>query len=261
MILYLSGTGNTYKVASLLGENLSENLYFMPECNPASLTFEGKTFGIVCPVYSWGVSPLVLDFISRLSDKLIASLSNHDVWIVLTCGDEIAYAPEILKDALLKRGVNVSGGWSVIMPNDYVLLPGFGVDSKEVEERKLDKYRKRVDDISANIKGRLWEEDYVRGGMKWVKSRLIYPLFRRWGVFPKRWHWTQECIGCESCVKACPVGNIDFKGGRPKWGDECISCTACFHICPTHAVEYGNMTKHKKQYRTLLRSFIRHREK
>lgn len=253
MILYLSGTGNTRKVAYLMSDSLSEPLHFIPKVNPATLRFEGKTLGIVCPVYAWGVSPLVLDFISRLNQDFVEAASRVDIWITLTCGDETAYAPEILKKGMSDVGLNVDGGWSVIMPNDYVLLPGFDVDSKEVEGRKLSKFTKRVVDICGLIKDRTWTEDYVRGGMPWIKSRLIYPLFRRWGIFPKHWHWTQECIGCHKCMEVCPVGNIDFKSGRPRWGNKCISCTACFHICPTHAVEYGNITRHKHQYRTLLR--------
>lgn len=254
MILYLSGTGNSRKVAERLSFNLSESLHFIPEINPAELEYSGLSLGIVCPVYAWGISPLVLDFISRLNKRFIDNASQQPVWIVLTCGDETAYAPEIMKRSLQSVGLSVTGGWSVIMPNDYVLLPGFDVDSKDVEQEKLSKYIEAVDEISASISAQEWWEDYVRGSMPWIKSKLVYPLFVRWGVNPSRWHWTQECIGCAKCTGVCPVSNIDFKSGRPRWGKNCISCTACFHICPTHAVEYGAITRNKHQYRTLLRS-------
>lgn len=253
MILYFSGTGNSRYVAEQLVAGTGNSLHFMPKYNPLKIEFEGKQLGIVVPVYSWGISPYVLDFIRDLNSRFIDEAAKHPVWFVLTCGDETAYAPEMMKRSLSEKGIMIAGGWSVIMPNDYVLLPGFDVDSKEVEENKLDECRVRIDYIAGRINERKWEEDYVRGKMCGLKSRIVYPLFKRWGIFPKRWHWTQECIGCGKCVGVCPMGNIDFKSGRPKWGNNCVSCTACFHICPTHAIEYGNATIHKHQYSTLLK--------
>ena len=253
MILYFSGTGNSRRVAERLASLLEETPVFMPEADPAALSFEGNMLGIVCPVYSWGVSPYILDYIASLGEGFSKSVGDRPVWYVLTCGDETAYAPEILEDALRDSGLTAGGGWSVIMPNDYVLLPGFDVDSKELEERKLDASERRIVEIAERIGRGEWAHDFTRGKMQWLKSRVIFPLFKRWGIFPSRWHWTQGCVGRGRCALVCPVKHIDFETGRPRWGERCVSCTACFHICPAHAVEYGRITTHKRQYRSLLR--------
>ena len=39
--------------------------------------------------------------------------------------------------ALSHKGWKCHAGFSVTMPNNYVLLPGFDVDKKELEEKKL----------------------------------------------------------------------------------------------------------------------------
>lgn len=259
MILYLSGTGNSRHIAEGLSTRLGESTLFMPHHPATSLQFTGKTLGIVCPVYSWGIPPIVIQYISELSKNFIETVSDLPVWIVLSCGDETAFAPEMLQNALEARGLTLTAGWSVIMPNNYVLLPGFDTDNKDVEIQKLDACKDRLDHIADCIHRHDWHHDYTRGKNQWVKSKVIFPLFKRWGVQPRKWHYTQECVGCGRCAEVCPVSNIDFSSGRPRWGGDCISCCACFHICPAHAVEYGKSTDRKHQYRTLMKTDI-HKE-
>lgn len=253
MILYLSGTGNTRQVTKRLSDRLGDTVYCVTSTSPDSLPTDDERLIIVSPVYSWGIAPYMLRYIENLPVSVSERLKRGKAWLVLTCGDETGFAPEMIKSSLAKIGICLNGGWSVIMPNNYVLLPGFGVDSKDIERKKLSEYGNIVDEIASKIKLEVAEEVYVRGSWPKFKSQCIYPLFKRWGIIRSKWHWTEECVGCSRCASICPVGNIDFSSGRPKWGDKCISCTACFHICPAHAVEYGRVTRQKKQYRTLIR--------
>lgn len=248
MILFFSGNGNSRFAANSLGRLLDEETRFIPDTNPYEVAFNGTSLGIVCPVYSWGIPPIVLDFVDRLNEGFVESASAADVWIVLTAGDETGNAPEMLEAALHRRGLTLRGGWSVIMPNTYVILPGFDVDSQEVAAKKLDGSKERLNYIAAHIKNRKFRFNYVRGKMANFKSGVIYPMFKTMGINPRKWHWTQECIGCGKCAAACPVGNVTMKGGHPEWGNDCTSCLACYHHCPTHAVEYGRRTVHKGRY-------------
>lgn len=47
-----------------------------------------------------------------------------------------------------------NAGFSVAMPNNYVLLPGFDVDKKELEKKKLDEAVGRVEEINDSITGK-----------------------------------------------------------------------------------------------------------
>lgn len=251
MIYYFSGTGNSRAVAETLGVSLQEKVSFIPLTNPMQETMEGSTVGFVFPVYSWGVPPLVNDFIDRLAETVWEELTQKHipVWVVMTCGDEVALAPEMVTDALRRHGVEPQSVWSVIMPNDYVLLPGFDVDPKDVENEKLKAAPRRIEEIAAGIKEGRRTLDVTRGSMAWLKSRLVYPLFKRWGVFPGKWHASDACIGCGICVNRCPLENIALDGKRhPQWGTDCCSCLACYHSCPEHAVQYGKATQRKGQY-------------
>lgn len=172
------------------------------------------------------------------------------VWCVATCGDETGMAVEMLRKCLLRRGIELKAAWSIIMPNVYVLLPGFGVDSKEIENRKLSEAVVRVKEISMQIKGGEWKEDVHLGSFPRIKTAICYPFFKWFGMNTKKWHHTDACIGCGKCVSACPVGNITLSDGRPVWGNDCTSCCACFHVCPVQAAQYGRITKNAGQYKS-----------
>lgn len=251
MIYYFSGTHNSRHVAEMLASILKTECEFIPDSNPKeALCQKQESLGFVFPVYSWGVPPIVIDFIRRLPHTFIekANADGIPVWAAMTCGDETALAPEMLSKVLAEKGLRLSGVWSVIMPNNYVLLPGFDVDSKNVEHHKLDEAPARVKAIAEDIMSGNWRTDVIRGSWPRLKTKLIYPLFKRWGIFPKKWNWNQECVSCGKCFRVCPVGNITMVSDHPRWGNDCVSCLACYHVCPTHAVNYGSITKTKGQY-------------
>lgn len=200
---------------------------------------------VVSPVYSWGIPPIVIKFVEGMKPEILAL-----AYFVLTCGDETGLAP----DMLIKRVGRIKNAlppaiWSIIMPNNYVLLPGFDVDTKEVEARKLAEAPARIEHIASRISAGERVVDVHRGSWPATKTRLVYPLFRRWGIFPSKFRATEACISCGKCIRHCPVGNISAdEKGRPLWGPNCTSCLACYHVCPVNAVQYGNATRNKGQY-------------
>ncbi len=45
------------------------------------------------------------------------------------------------------------------------------------------------------------------------------------------------CVGCESCVGACPTTAISMKDGKACVSDaDCVSCGACVGECPVEAI-------------------------
>lgn len=250
MIYYFSGTGNSTFVATTIANFLSMDKAFIPSTDVADLEMPEDKLIFVFPVYSWGIPPLISKFIYEIRPEYWQRLKDLGLTVecVMTCGDEVALAPEMITKVLKKAGVNLNSIWSVIMPNNYVLLPGFDVDSKDVEQAKLRACQKRIIEIAQGISRGDKRVDVVRGKMPWIKTKIVYPLFKKWGIFPKKWHYQSTCIGCGKCEKICPMLNVQMIDRHPKWGSVCCSCLGCYHVCPVHAVEYGNETKKKGQY-------------
>ena len=59
-----------------------------------------------------------------------------------------------------------------------------------------------------------------------------------WSPQPQRLYKQQRCIGCRSCVDACPQGALTLtpEGIRPT-GNPCILCGTCARECPAAALE------------------------
>ena len=248
MIFFFSATGNSRFVASHLASllhtealdilNLQDD-FIMPADNE-------EPVGFVFPIYCWGVPPVMQRFIEKILLRIDAS---RYLFTICSCGDEAGTAMRTLSRKISKtRGRGADAVFSVIMPNTYVLLPGFDVDSREVETRKLSEAPERIERIAEVLKSRQTGIYDVRQGSMPALRSMIFPVFEKWGVFPSKWNVSSACVGCGKCKAACPAHNISMVDDHPVWGSDCYSCCACFHICPVNAINYGSITRHKSQY-------------
>ena len=146
MIIYFSGTGNSRYVALSLGNLLHQSVLSLSDTPVHEINEADKTLIMVFPVYSWGIPPLVAEYIRGFNDSFIEDVRMKDTAVIMvcTCGDETAMAPEMFRKEWRKRGVDVKAVWSVTMPNNYVLLPGFDVDSDATERKKLSDSASRI---------------------------------------------------------------------------------------------------------------------
>ena len=150
---------------------------------------------------------------------------------------------------MAKRGFKTASTFSVIMPNTYVCMKGFDVDSEELSTMKVNKAIARVDDIANMISTLKFDvDDVTRGKWAWIKTNIIYPYFVIFCMNPKKFYALPHCNHCGKCTKECPLGNIKLIDNKPVWGNNCALCLRCYHICPQHAVDYDNTTKGKGQY-------------
>ena len=236
----------------------------------------------VYPVHSWGPAVPVTRFISGLK---LTGYDKQPVYSISTCGDECGYTDDIMRKVLKKKGLILTDSYSVIMPNNYILLPGFDVDSKEVEQEKLKDAPSTVDTIVAAIRdGNPGLKKYCRssscnglqgsandapstvdtivaairdgknvnlykkGSLPGLKSYCIYPLFANFAIGKNSFRVTDGCISCGLCERVCPTGTITLADGKPVWSDTCVQCVACIHRCPVRAIEYGKITLKKGRY-------------
>ena len=255
MILCFSGTGNSRFAATELSQRLNEKVIELQGdilINPLTINIDlGSENRIlwIFPIYSWGVPPVVVDFI-KTATLNINSFTPH--YMICTCGDDIGNAHKQWHKLINHRGWNAQAAFSLTMPNTYTLMKGFDVDSKALEQSKLAEAPKRIAQIAQNIITHVSEDDVERGSYPWIKTAIIYPYFKRFCMSPRPFHNTDKCISCGKCAKSCPLKNISMKEKHPQWGSKCALCLRCYHLCPTQAIAYGKSTKGKGQYNTLI---------
>lgn len=252
MVFYFTGTGNSLWVARALSRAFDEPMVSIAEVlkerkdeYACPLREDEKVF-FVFPVHSWGPAVLVLRLIERLK---LTGYQGQPVYSVSTCGDEAGYTTRRMRKSLERRGIRLTAGYSVQMPNNYILLPGFSVDPKELEQQKLQAAEGRVASIVEAIRRQKADGLDEIGRMPALKSYGIYPLFAHWAIGRNSFRVTEACIACGLCAKVCPTGTITVgTDGRPEWSDSCVQCVACIHRCPVRAIEYGKETVKKGRY-------------
>jgi len=251
MIFYFSGTGNSEWIARQVAAYQNEKLISIAEemidlNNTFQYTLgESEMIGFVFPVYSWAPPAIVKKFIKKIC---FTNYNSHYCFFICSCGDEAGLTQKIMREVICMKEWEWKAAFSVIMPNNYVSLPGFDTDPKELEKKKLDDSVGDVQRINGLLASRTeYYFDCKKGSFAFLKSRIINPLFNKYQVTAKPFYATDDCISCGLCEKHCPMHNVKVDG-KPVWGDNCTSCLACYHICPRHAIHYGKATLKKHQY-------------
>ena len=248
MIFYFSGCGNSKHVAETLATQLNDTLVFIPEAmreNRYDYTLsEGEMLGFVFPIYSWAPPQLVLDFVKKMS--LVGK--PEYVYFACTCGDNCGHTEKVFRKALQEKGWSLSACFSVIMPETYIGMAGFKLDTEENARRKIAEADVLLTRFIPCLANRETFSEIIVGALPWLKTYLVNPGFNRSATDDSKYRFTEKCVSCGKCVKVCPLQNITMEDGHPKWRGHCTMCMACYHHCPVNAIQYGKATEGKGQY-------------
>lgn len=249
MIFYFTGTGNSLDAAIQMAELTGDTMVSIAdEMNKGKEAYEyavedGEAIGFIFPVYAWAPPKMVTDFINKLS---IEKPEKHYTYSIFTCGDTIGNTVEVLNKALQKKGFHLDSGFTLIMPNNYIVM--WDVDTKEKAKMRLEKAREELATISEvviNRKSNIFR--LVRGPAPFIFTGIINPLFNKFAMGTKDFFAEDSCTGCGLCEDVCPTKNITVDG-RPTWGPVCTKCLACIHRCPEKAIQHGKSTKKRGRY-------------
>lgn len=249
MILWYSGCGNSRFVADTLSKELGDdNMVFIPDAARQGTGLEfgpDEALGIVFPVYSWSVPKLVSEFLRTVSIKGKPAY----IFAACTCGDQTGLTYEHLCKDLSKQGLQLNSFFSFQMPETYINLPGFNLDTPENAKRKIDGTKESLREVIGLIKQRTKGNfDKLRGSKTFLKSNILKPLFYGLLITDRKFRVSDACIGCGICAKNCPLQNITIENDRPKWNGHCTNCMSCYHRCPKNAINFGTATQGKGQY-------------
>ena len=170
------------------------------------------------------------------------------LYFACTCGDNCGLTEKVFRKAVEEKGWHLSACFSVQMPETYIGMPGFKLDTPENAQRKIDKAN---DLLKRNIPRLINKEcfsEIIVGSLAWLKTYLVNPGFNRSATDDSKYRVSEACIHCGKCVETCPLKNITLENGHPKWHGHCTMCMGCYHHCPVNAIQYGKATVGKGQY-------------
>ena len=253
MILYFSGTGNTYAVAKAIADETGDALFDMGAAYRAG-NFEievtqGENLGFAFPTHRWSTPPLVDEFARRatfVTDDGKPFAPGY-CFTVETYGHFPGTESRFFEKLLEKyQGFRVDAAYSVRSVGNCLYL--FNTPSDDVVHRKLavaDETAKRVaqlvsahhegDRVAANPLGAALSVSTGHEGKK--RSVKVYNVL------------ADKCVGCGTCAAVCPTNTVHMVDGLPVWsGDHCTECLACLHYCPQGASQHGKVTEGRKRY-------------
>ena len=227
-IFYYTATGNSLDVAKRIGGQL----YSIPQLlKENKLEFEDEAIGIICPTYLWSIPELVVEFLEK------AKLKTNYFFGIMNYGNmDIGVKNHFVKIAK-KNNLDVKYVKSLLMVD--TALPLFDID-KQVANLDKKKTEENLTQIVKDVQNRKVELD-IKSPIKGSMSDLSYKMqISMQKSKYKQFEVEDSCIGCKTCSKVCPVGNITMENNRPKYDTKCIGCFSCTNNCPVNAIRVKN---------------------
>ena len=232
--IYLSGTGNTKHVVTLLLDELGMNSRIYPIESPDVLkAFEDDELILAYPTMFSNIPYLVRDFINCNQD----AWKGKKVFLITTmglfAGDGTGCAARLLK----KYGAEITGGLQIVMPDSIGDCKALK-KTREQNKAIIDKADLRVTQAAKQIR----EGNYPREGLSFAAHLA--------GLFGQRlWFYNKttgykdklkidpsKCIGCGICAKNCPTKNIRIENCKAVASAKCTMCYRCVDYCPKQAI-------------------------
>lgn len=263
LIIYFSQTGTTKKTAELIAQGITEadpdskcELVKMSDVDMSTLA-DYDLVGLGSPVWYYREPMNVQQFMHDLPD-----LSGKRWFIFCSHGAMIGVTLEKMKEALLKKGVEIVGYHDIFADAYPPFVPVVTITHGHPDERD---YRQAVQfgrelierarRIMSGERCEIPEPDPVDEKFQ-LKAELLTPFVME-NYLPRLEVDLLKCTLCRTCEKTCPVGGIDIDACPPVLQNPCIYCYRCVMACPEAAIdaEDGNWLMLYDELPNLYREF------
>jgi len=220
-ILYFTATGNCLYVAKSFGGEY----YSIPKLiKEGKYDFEDEKIGIVFPTYNIGVPKIVEEFLKK------AKFKSKYIFGIATYGMYAGAATRHLLDIGTRSGIEFSYINEIVMIDNFI--PGFDINKEREKEPKKkieENLGKIIEDIKSGKKY-IKKHSFIAKGIRSLSEKFFFNT-----EFEKNFNVEDNCNGCKTCEKVCPVNNI-VVDKKPSFMNNCQMCLACTNNCPQNAI-------------------------
>ena len=263
LIVYFSGTGNTWWACSKLKQSLDdrgnqttiislENAVSKDAEAMKKLIWQSNCIIAGFPIYGSDTPDIMTDFI----DNLPECSDNKQFCALCTQAAFSGDGSIFFKNKIENKGYCFRQCFQFNMTTNFnVAMPPFSF-SKPASGRKLQKMRNRImrkiDRISNII---INNEKHLEGNNPlYAMIGHIQRFFFRKNkkkLLSKFQLLKERCTDCKLCEKSCPVNaiSIDHETKELSRRDDCILCFRCYNFCPSLAINFGNKVTHPEKYK------------
>ncbi len=238
IIYCYSGSGHCLNMAKTIADMLGDTDIVLMRAFPAKTdATEAKRVGFVFPCYGGGLPGHVEEYVKAIQIAPGAYKFAVEQYAgYMGCGlhklDEIVGLD--YWDTISNHSTCI---W--LMPHALTIPP----TSKETAQKRLDMKAKEVG--AAVRLGRRSAAKPPKKAFFALESKAFS------GMHPKRakkFAANDACIGCGTCERICPRGNIKLVDKKPVFGTDCIGCLSCVQYCPKAAINVGKITENRERF-------------
>ncbi|MCL1901449.1 MAG: EFR1 family ferrodoxin, partial [Firmicutes bacterium] len=244
--------GNCYFVAKTIAKEIGENAKIIP-IGRAYLNGEFKTdeetLGFVYPAYGYGLPKIVRQFVKKLQAQ-----NAKYVFGIVTYGTRPGSVHGALKKLLKKKRIKLNYATGIKSVENFA--PMFKMSDEEKVTTIIDGNEKKAIEIAQEIKSNTSN----KFKSLFIFTPIISALFIMATRILPRLFVIRGCNKCGTCIKVCPMANIEMKKKKPKIKKRCNVCTACMQVCPKKAIRLLRATKKARRYfnpKVSLKEFIK----
>lgn len=233
--LYFSGTGNTKHCVEkfVQGVNPKNQAYSIETPDLDKLLGDDPIIVLGHPVHFSNVPKMVGDFIRSNA----ALFHRKEVFIIATMGLFSGDGAGCSARVLRRCGAEIIGGLHLKMPDC--------ISDVKLLKRPLEKNRQLIEQADKKIElasKRFTEGKYFREGLN-IFYRIAGLLGQRLWFYGKTTSYKdkpdvdlKKCTRCGSCIKSCPMKNLEKSNEDIIHHNRCAMCYRCVNSCPAQAL-------------------------